>query len=44
MSISSYIRTISDYPKKGVQFRDITTLLLHAQGLRETIDALVSRY
>jgi adenine phosphoribosyltransferase len=44
MSITSYIRTIPDYPKKGVQFRDITTLLLDAQGLRETIDKFVNRY
>jgi len=44
MSIISYIRTIPNYPKEGVQFRDITTLLLHAQGWRETIDAFVSRY
>lgn len=44
MSITSYIRTIPDYPKKGVLFRDITTLFLNPQGLRQAIDALVKRY
>ena len=44
MSIISYIRTIPDYPKKGVQFRDITTLLLNAKGLRKAIDELVDKY
>ena len=44
MSISSYIRTIPDFPKKGVQFRDVTTLFLNPQGWRETVDELVARY
>ena len=35
MSIKSRIRTIPDHPKPGVMFRDITTLLLDPQGLRE---------
>lgn len=44
MSIISYIRTIQDYPKNGVQFRDITTLLMDSRGLRAAIDELVTRY
>ncbi len=44
MSIISYIRTIPDYPKKGIQFRDITTLLANPEGLRKTIDQFVERY
>lgn len=44
MSITSYIRTIPDYPKKGVLFRDITPLFLNPQGLRQAIDALAKRY
>ena len=44
MSIKSLIRTIPDYPKPGVQFRDITTLLKDADGLRQVVDALVKRY
>ncbi len=35
------IRTIPDYPKPGVQFRDITTLLGNAEAFRETVDELV---
>ncbi|NLC23993.1 MAG: adenine phosphoribosyltransferase [Oxalobacter sp.] len=44
MSIISYIRTIADYPKKGVLFRDISTLFLDPRGLRKAIDGLVMRY
>jgi len=44
MSIKSKIRTIPDFPKKGIMFRDITTLLKDADGLREVIDAFVERY
>ncbi|SNR62134.1 adenine phosphoribosyltransferase [Methylobacillus rhizosphaerae] len=44
MTIKSLIRTIPDYPKPGVQFRDITTLLKDADGLRQVVDALVERY
>jgi adenine phosphoribosyltransferase len=36
------IRTIPDYPKPGIQFRDITTLLRDQHALRITIDALSS--
>ncbi len=35
------IRTIPDYPRPGVQFRDITTLLGNAEAFRTTIDELV---
>lgn len=44
MNIQSLIRTIPDYPKPGIQFRDITTLLKDPQGFRFTIDQLVERY
>lgn len=44
MNIHSLIRTIPDYPKPGIQFRDITTLLKDPAGFRATIDALVERY
>lgn len=44
MTIKSLIRTISDYPKPGVQFRDITMLLKNAEGLRQVVDALAERY
>ena len=39
--IKAYIRCIPDYPEPGIQFRDITTLLNHPVGFRETIDAMV---
>jgi len=39
-AIKSRIRTIPDYPKPGVQFRDITTLLLDPQGLRAAVEGL----
>ena len=44
MSIKSKIRTIENYPIKGVMFRDITTLLKDPEGLRDSIDKLVDRY
>ncbi len=44
MQLNSLIRTIPDYPKPGVQFRDITTLLKDPAGLREVIDSLFTRY
>jgi adenine phosphoribosyltransferase len=34
------IRTIPDFPKPGIQFRDITTLLLDAEGLRLAVDRM----
>ncbi|HEY1631687.1 MAG TPA: adenine phosphoribosyltransferase [Rhizomicrobium sp.] len=44
MDFASAIRTIPDYPKPGVQFRDITTLLGHARAFRAAVDALVQPY
>ena len=41
MSIRSLIRTIPDYPKPGVMFRDITTLLKDGPGFRLAIDELL---
>ncbi len=38
------IRTIPDYPKPGIQFRDITTLLNDARAFRRAIDELVQPY
>ena len=43
-TIKAKIRTIPDFPKEGIQFRDITTLLKDAQGFRQSIDAFVNRY
>ncbi|MFA5826444.1 MAG: adenine phosphoribosyltransferase [Gallionellaceae bacterium] len=44
MPIKSKIRTVPHYPKQGIQFRDITTLLKDPIGLRVTIDELARRY
>ncbi|MCG8493048.1 MAG: adenine phosphoribosyltransferase [Sneathiellales bacterium] len=44
MDITKYIRTIPNYPKEGVMFRDITTLWQDAAGLRTAIDQLVWPY
>lgn len=42
--VKNRIRTIPDYPRTGVQFRDITSLLADAQGFRTTINRLVDRH
>lgn len=44
MPIKSRIRTVPHYPKHGVMFRDITTLLKDPVGFRVTINELVNRY
>ncbi len=41
--IRSRIRTIPDFPKPGILFRDITTLLLDAEGLRLTIEKMAAQ-
>ena len=38
------IRTIPDFPKAGIQFRDITTLLADPLGFRKAVDELVQNY
>jgi adenine phosphoribosyltransferase len=44
MPIKSKIRTIPDHPKKGIMFRDITTLLKDPVGYRLVIDNFTQRY
>ncbi len=44
MTLKSKIRTVPDYPKQGIMFRDITTLLKDPVGLRMMIDELAKRY
>jgi adenine phosphoribosyltransferase len=41
MPLAAAIRTIPDYPKKGILFRDITTLLGDAKAFRRAVDELV---
>jgi len=42
--LARLVRTIPDYPKPGILFRDITTLLRDPHGFREVVDLLVGRY
>ncbi|MBZ0324740.1 MAG: adenine phosphoribosyltransferase [Alphaproteobacteria bacterium] len=44
MPIKSRIRTIPDYPKPGIMFRDITTLLQDPVGFRLTVDGLAKPF
>lgn len=44
MPIKSLIRTIPHYPKEGILFRDITTLLKDPVGLKITVEKIVDRY
>lgn len=44
MDLRTTIRTIPDYPKPGIQFRDITTLLADARAFRQAVDELVQPF
>jgi adenine phosphoribosyltransferase len=44
LSIVDYIRTIPDFPKPGIQYRDITTLLSNPKGLRLAVDEIADHY
>ena len=43
MNLKDFIRSIPDYPKKGILFRDITTLIKNEKAFSETIDQIVER-
>ena len=43
MNLKEYIRSIPDYPKKGILFRDITTLIKDENAFAETIDLIIDR-
>jgi len=43
MNLKDYIRSIPDYPKKGILFRDITTLIKDEKAFAETINKIVER-
>jgi adenine phosphoribosyltransferase len=42
--LKSLIRTIPDYPKKGIMFRDVTTLLGNAQGFKAAVERMAAPY
>lgn len=44
MNIKSKIRTIPDYPKKGIMFRDITTLIKDPKAFKFCLDDFIKRY
>ena len=41
--IADYIRSIPDFPKPGILFRDITSLIENGEGFRQTIDELTAK-
>ena len=41
MDLKEYIRSIQDYPKKGILFRDITTLIKNEKAFSNTIDQII---
>ena len=43
MNLKDYIRSIPDYPKKGILFRDITTLIKDEKAFAESIEQIVER-
>ena len=43
MNLKDYIRSIPDYPKKGILFRDITTLIKNEKAFEETVNQIVER-
>ncbi|MEL6321985.1 MAG: adenine phosphoribosyltransferase [Cyanobacteria bacterium J06626_14] len=44
MDLKSLIRDIPDFPKPGILFRDITTLLHHPDGLKHSVDCLAEKF
>lgn len=44
LDLKALVRTIPDYPKKGILFRDITTLIEHPEGFKESIERIAARY
>lgn len=44
MDFKQFIRTIPDYPKPGILFRDVTTLMAHADAFKAAIDAMAAPY
>tara|TARA_Y100000591_G_C21616150_1_gene585418 strand:- start:166 stop:693 length:528 start_codon:yes stop_codon:yes gene_type:complete len=43
MDLKKYIRSIPNYPKKGILFRDITTLIKNKDAFSETIDQIIEK-
>ena len=43
MDLKKYIRSIPDYPKKGILFRDITTLIKDSKAFKYAIDQITNK-
>ncbi len=41
--LEDYVTTIPDFPKKGIMFRDITTILSDKDGLKMAVDGLIEK-
>jgi len=44
LDLKTLVRSIPDYPKKGIMFRDITTLIEHPQGFRESVERIAEAH
>ncbi|MBU1336188.1 MAG: adenine phosphoribosyltransferase [Alphaproteobacteria bacterium] len=44
LDLKALVRTIPDYPKKGILFRDITTLIEHPEGFKESIERIAQEF
>ena len=44
LDLKALVRTIPDYPKQGILFRDITTLIEHPEGFKDSIERIASLY
>lgn len=44
IDLKSLVRTIPDYPKPGILFRDITTLIEHPEGFKESVERLAAAH
>ena len=44
MELAKYIRTVANWPKEGIMFRDITTLLSNPEGFKLCMDQLLDHY
>jgi adenine phosphoribosyltransferase len=44
LDLKALVRTIPDYPKKGILFRDITTLIEHPEGFKESIERIAAGF
>ena len=44
LDLKALVRTIPDYPKKGILFRDITTLIESPEGFKESVERIASQF